>query len=142
MTNSVQRSLFWPSIVAAVLGACLIYQRKGRKIFGPDGLSKFFTDDAQPTGQEIMDMLRPALNHFEARQQYQASSCLLMIKSKEGKQLEDVDVNMEMHFADGTRQPCKRFWAVWRSGEEKVLPLGESKSSLENIYLTGTALRL
>ena len=55
--------------------------------------------------------------------------------------LEDVDVNLELCLADGTKPSRRKFWAAWQPGEEKSLPLDESQAPVEKIHLTGTARR-
>jgi HEAT repeat protein len=52
-------SFFWPSLVAALLGAGALYQHEGGKIFGPEGLGRFFraAEEIKPTKKRPSDPL-------------------------------------------------------------------------------------
>ena len=135
------RSLFWPSVVVALLGAGVLYQREGGRVFDPKGPVRLYRLVAEQINPPAPAPRVPILDQFEARKKRQGASSSLFIKSMEDCLLEDVEVSLEMGFEGGGTTTLRRFWGGWRPDEEKSLLLDETNGSLERMHLTGTALQ-
>ena len=132
------RSLFWPSLVVALLGAGVLYQREGGRIFGSDGLSKLFKPVAEKSARSPVPN-NPCPRSVRGSQEVSGFLVRLGPCVQAGSGARGRRRQRGAAIRAGCEIDREEILGHLAPGEEKSLPVPETEGTLEKLHLTGTA---